>query len=33
MDEKISKLQYDKTIQATIEKIVNADTGEYKVKY
>lgn len=33
MDEKLSKLQYDKTIQAVVESIENADTGEYKVKY
>lgn len=32
-DEKISKLKYDKTIQAVIYKVVNLDSGEYKVKY
>lgn len=32
-DEKISKLEYDKTIRATIFSIVNLDTGEYKVRY
>lgn len=29
----ISQLKFDKTIQAEIEKIVNLDTGEYKIKY
>lgn len=29
----VSKLEYDKTIQAEIYGIVNLDTGEYKVKY
>lgn len=33
MDEKLSKLQYDKTIQATITSIEDIDKGEYKVKY
>lgn len=33
VDEKISTLQFDKTIQATITEIENADTGEYKVNY
>lgn len=33
MDEKVSTLQYDKTIQATIYSLVNLDTGEYKVRY
>lgn len=32
-DEKVSKLQYDKTIQATIYRIENVDEGEYKVRY
>lgn len=31
--EKLKQLQYDKTIQATIYSIVDADTGEYKVRY
>jgi membrane protein implicated in regulation of membrane protease activity len=29
----IKNLEYDKTIQAEITKVVNLDTGEYKVKY
>lgn len=33
MDKKISELEFDKTIQATIFSIVNLDTGEYKVRY
>ena len=33
VDEKISKLEYDKTIQGKIYSIVNLDTGEYKVRY
>lgn len=33
MDEKVSTLKYDKTIQATIYSLVNLDTGEYKVRY
>lgn len=33
MDEKLSKLQYDKTIQAVITSIEDVDKGEYKVKY
>jgi membrane protein implicated in regulation of membrane protease activity len=32
-DEKISKLEYDKTIQATITKVEDLDSGEYKVRY
>lgn len=32
-DEKISKLRYDKTIQAKIYRIDDLDTGEYKVRY
>jgi membrane protein implicated in regulation of membrane protease activity len=32
-DVKISKLRYDKTVQAEIYSIVNLDEGEYKVKY
>lgn len=32
-DNKLAKLNYDKTIQATIYSIDNLDTGEYKVKY
>lgn len=31
--EKLKQLQYDKTIQATIYSIVDADTGEYKIRY
>ena len=33
VDNKIAKLQFDKTVQATIWSIVNLDTGEYKVRY
>lgn len=33
MDEKISNLQFDKTIQATVQSVVDLDTGEYRVKY
>ena len=33
VDGHISQLKFDKTIQAEIEKIVNLDTGEYKIKY
>ena len=33
VDEKVSKLQYDKTIQALVYRIENIDTGEYKVRY
>lgn len=33
MDEKLSKLQYDKTIQAVITSIEDVNKGEYKVKY
>jgi membrane protein implicated in regulation of membrane protease activity len=29
----IKNLEYDKTIQAEITKVVDLDTGEYKVKY
>lgn len=32
-DEKISKLEYDKTVKATIFSVVNLDIGEYKVRY
>ena len=32
-DEKVSQLQFDKTIQAKIFSIVNLDSGEYKVRY
>lgn len=32
-EEKVSKLKYDKTIQAKIFSIVDLDTGEYKVRY
>lgn len=31
--EAISKLKFDKTIQAEIVQVVNLDTGEYKIKY
>ena len=33
MDEKVSSLQFDKTIQATVQSVVDLDTGEYRVKY
>ena len=33
LDEKISTLQFDKTIQATVQSVVDLDTGEYRVKY
>lgn len=33
VEKAISKLQYDRTIQAEIYSIVNLDTGEYKIKY
>ncbi len=33
VDNKISKLEYDKTIKAKITEIVNLDAGEYKVRY
>ena len=33
MDEKISNLQFDKTIQAIVQSVVDLDTGEYRVKY
>lgn len=33
VDEKITKLEYDKTVQGQIYSIVNLDAGEYKVKY
>ena len=33
MDEKISNLQFDKTIQATVQSVEDLDTGEYRVKY
>lgn len=33
IDKKISELEFDKTIQATVFSIVNLDTGEYKVRY
>lgn len=33
VDEKITKLEYDKTIKGKIYSIVNLDTGEYKVRY
>ena len=33
IDEKISTLQFDKTIQATVQSVIDLDTGEYRVKY
>ena len=33
LEKAISQLQYDRTIKAEIDSIVNLDTGEYKVKY
>ena len=33
VDQKLTQLQYDKTIQAKIYSVVDVDTGEYKVKY
>ena len=30
---KMSELKFDITVQATIESLVNIDTGEYKVRY
>lgn len=33
VDEKVSKLNYDKTVQAKIYSIINLDIGEYKVRY
>ena len=33
VDEKISQLNYDITVEATIDSLVNLDIGEYKVKY
>lgn len=33
VNQKISELKYDKTIQAKIFSIVNLDTGEYKVRH
>lgn len=32
-NEKIEKLQFDKTVQAKVYGVVNLDTGEYKVRY
>lgn len=33
VDQKISQLKYDKTVQAIIYRIDDIDTGEYKVRY
>lgn len=33
VDKKISQLAYDKTVKAIITKVVEVDTGEYKVQY
>lgn len=33
VDQKIEQLEFDKTIEATIENLVDLDSGEYKVKY
>lgn len=33
VDNKISKLEFDKTIQAIIKEVVDLNTGEYKVQY
>lgn len=33
VDQKLTQLQYDKTIQAKIYSVIDVDTGEYKVKY
>lgn len=33
MDNKVSQLKYDKTIQGEITKVVNLDSGEYKFRY
>ena len=33
IDNKINQLKYDKTIKAEIVKLINATTGEYKVRY
>lgn len=33
MDQKLTQLQYDKTIQAKIYSVVDIDIGEYKVRY
>lgn len=33
VEQKLTQLQYDKTIQAKIYSVVDVDTGEYKVKY
>lgn len=32
-EDKVSKLHFDKTVQAKIYSIVDSDTGEYKVRY
>ena len=33
MEQKLTQLQFDKTIQAKVYSVVNIDTGEYKVRY
>lgn len=33
MEQKLTQLQFDKTIQAKIYSVVDIDTGEYKVRY
>lgn len=33
VEQKLTQLQYDKTIQAKIYSVIDVDTGEYKVKY
>ena len=33
MEQKLTQLQYDKTIQAKVYSVVDIDTGEYKVRY
>ena len=33
VNHRLSQMRFDKTVQAVIETLVNADTGEYKVKY
>ena len=33
IENKISDLQYDKTVQGTIYSVINLDAGEYKVRY
>lgn len=33
VEDRVSKIKFDKTIEATINSIVNLNTGEYKIKY